>query len=329
MNISENKQTVESATTIAPQAQTALQGKKRKPKNMVNGLKTGCGLFAFLLLFPALFNFVVFWIYPNFDSIVMSFQGQFGEFTFGNYQWVLGQVFGGSGSGIIGEALRNTLIYFTVGYFVIQTWNIIVAYFFYKKIAMYKVFRFILNLPGMLAGLIMVTLYKNIIGPEGPIITWLYNAGVIGEKYMLLFDTRFAMGASVGYSLWLSVGSVYLWTSGALARVPTELLEAAQLDGITPFGELVHIILPMISGTLSTLYIIGAAGVLGSGGATMYLTFGEYGTMTLSFWIIKQVYTGAGTGTTTALGILMTLVSLPLVYLMKWISGKVVPDVSY
>ena len=85
----------------------------------------------------------------------------------------------------------------------------------------------------------------------------------------------------------------------------------------------------MIAGTLSTLYIIGISGILGAGGATLYLTFGEYGTMTLSFFFFLQVYTGQGSGTTSALGILMTAVSLPLVYFTKWLSGKIIPDVSY
>lgn len=303
--------------------------KKRKTRGIHNGLKVGSAWFAFLLLAPALFNFIVFWCYPNYSSIILSFQDLGGKFTLGNYKWVFSQLGTGGDAAIIREALINTLIFFSVGYFITQTWNIVIAYVFYKKLPGYRVFRFILNLPAMLGGLIMVSLYKNIIGPEGPIISWLYNAGWISERYMLLFDSRFAMTASVMYSVWLCIGGVYLWTSGALARVPQELLEAAKLDGITPFKEFIHIILPMIAGTLSTLYVIGIAGILGSGGATLYLTYGEYGTMTLSFWIFKQVYTGQGTGTTSALGILMTLVSLPLIYVTKWLSNKITPDVSY
>ena len=305
------------------------KSKKKKHHGIQNGLKLGCGLFALLLLVPALFNFILFWIVPNAGSIALSFQDTFGNFTFGNYQWVLSQLFSDSDGGLLLEALTNTLIFFSVGYFVIQTWNIIVAYLFYKKLPGYKIFRFILNLPGMLGGLIMVSLYKNLVGPEGPIISFLYDVGWISERYMLLYDPRFAMMTSVAYSLWLSIGGVYFWASGALARIPTELIEAAQLDGITPMKEFTHIILPMISGTLSTLYIIGISGILGAGGATLYLTFGEYGTMTLSFWITKQVYMGQGSGTTSALGILMTAVSIPLVYVTKWLSGKIIPDISY
>lgn len=304
---------------------------KKKPTHALrieNGLKCGSAWFAYLLLIPALFNFFLFWLYPNFNSIILSFQGIQGEWTFGNYLFVFEELFGSS-DGVFAIALRNTLLFFCQGYFITQTFNVVLAYFIYKKIAFSKFFRFILYLPNMFAGIILVSIYKNIIGSEGPIITFLYEHGLIGERIMLLDTTKYAIWASIAYSLWPSVGGVFLWCSGAMARIPKDLLEAAALDGITPWKEFIHIILPMISGTLSTLYIIGISGILGSGGATLYLTFGEYGTTTLSFWIFKQVYTGGGSGTSSALGILMTLVTIPLIFLVKYLAKKVTAEVSY
>lgn len=74
----------------------------------------------------------------------------------------------------------------------------------------------------------------------------------ISEKYALLYDSRFAMLVSVGYSLWMYVGGVLLWASGAMARVPKELLEAASLDGISWWGEIIYIIIPMIGEYIQT-----------------------------------------------------------------------------
>lgn len=303
--------------------------RKRKKFGTERGLRLGKSWFAYLLLAPALFNFGVFFIIPNISSVFLSFRDSYGTFTLGNYQWVLSQLFTKGGDGLISEAFRNTLIYFAVGYFIINAVNIIVAYALYKKMPGHRAARFLLNFPAMLGGLIMVSVYKSFIGSEGPIITFLYDHGIISEKITLLRDSRYALGASIGYSLWLCVGGTYLWTSGALARIPSDILEAAKLDGITPLKEFIHIILPMISGTLATIYIIGISGILSAGGATLFLTYGEYGTMTLSFWIYKQMYTGGGYGTSSALGILMTLVTIPLVYFTKWLTDKLIPDVSY
>ena len=232
-----------------------MKSNKRSNKiKIYNGIKYGKAWFAFLLLIPALFNFLVFWLYVNYNSIILAFSDK-GVFTLSHFKYVFEQFLGSSG-GIFVEALRNTLIYWSVGYFVIQTFNVLLAYFFFKKIAGYRFFRAFLYLPNFFAGIVMVTLYKNLIGPEGPLITFLFEKGLIAKRYMLLYTTGTAMPASVAYSLWICVGSVLLWTSGAMARIPKELLESAALDGVTPLQELIYIIIPMISGTLSTLYII-------------------------------------------------------------------------
>ncbi len=305
-----------------------MQRKKKNALRIENGLKCGTAWFPLLLLLPALFNFFLFWLYPNFDSILLSFQDVNGEWTIGNYSWVLEELFASS-DGVFAIAMKNTLLFFSEGYFITQTFNVVLAYFIYKKIFLGKFFRFILYLPNMLAGIILVSIYKNMIGPEGPLVTTLLKMGIIDQPIMFLNTTKYAMAASLVYSLWPCVGGVFLWASGAMARIPKDMLEAASLDGITPWKEFVYIVLPMISGTLSTLYIIGIAGILGAGGATLYLTFGEYGTMTLSFWIFKQVYTGGGTGTSSALGILMTLASIPLIFVVKALAKKFSAEVSY
>ena len=120
-----------------------------------------------------------------------------------------------------------------------------------------------------------------------------------------------------------------IYTMGAMARIPTECLEAAQLDGITPFKELIYLIIPMISGTLSTLYVLNMAGILNAGGATLYLTQGNYGTQTLSFWIFWSIYTGGSTGTSSALGLCMAAVTIPLMLFTKWLLGKFSKEVTY
>ena len=184
-------------------------------------------------------------------------------------------------------------------------------------------------LPNLLAGATLATIYKQLIAYNGPIIDMLYNWGWITERYQLLYSDRYAMTLSVVYSLWVCVGANMIYSLGAMARVPQEVLEAAQLDGVTPWQEFVHLILPLISGTLSTLYVLGLAGFLNAGGATLFLTNGNYNTQTLSFWIFWQIYTGGSTGTSSALGIMMTLVMLPVTYFVKWVAAKISPEVTY
>ncbi len=309
---------------------STLFTKKKGLKTVENGLKTGCGVFAWFLILPSLLTWLVFWLYVNFDSIVMSFQKpNTGAFTLDNFKYVFSSIFGSSGTGDLYYCVRNTLIYFCTNYFIVQTFNILLAYFFYKKITGYKAFRFLLYLPNLLAGAMLSTIYKELIAFDGPIMDFLLDIGAISKRYQFLATERYAMTFSVVFSLWLSVGSMLLWSLGAMARIPNELYEAAALDGITPMKEFAFITLPMISGTLSTLYVIGISGILNAGGATLFLTAGNYKTQTLSFWIFWQVFTGGSPNLISALGLTMTAFTLPLTLFVKWIAAKISPEVSY
>lgn len=302
---------------------------KRGALRIENGIKLGSPWFAWMLLMPAFLTWLVFWLYVNFDSIILSFTYD-GKFSLRNYIGIINN-FISSADSELGIALRNTVIYFFVNYFIVQTLNVLLAYFLYKKIKGYKFFRFFLYLPNLLAGAMLTTIYKELISYDGPIINFLYEMGIISKRLQLLRDVRTAMPMSVVFSLWVWVGGTMIYTVGAMSRIPQEVIEAAKLDGITPWQEFVHIILPLISGTLSTLYIIGAAGILSAGGATLFLTNGNYGTSTLTFWIFWGIYTGGTTnaGPSCALGILMTLITLPLTLFVRWLAGKISPEVSY
>ena len=283
--------------------------------------------FVLLMTGLAVFHLIVFYIYLNVEGILLSFQDLERKWTFGNYLYIFQQFI--HDDGIMKESLVNTLIYWAVGYFVIQTLNVIIAYFFYKKIRWHKFFLSIFYIHNIVGTVVMSLVYKQVIGPDGPLVEMLLKLGIISERLQFLNDSRYAMMASVGYSLWTLVGSVLLYSSAAMARIPQSMLEAAELDGITPFKEFVHIILPAISGTLSTLYLIGISGILYASGATLFLTEGMYGTMTFSFWMFHQLYAMNSTGTSAALGIVLMLITIPLVFFAKWLMAKMTSEVEY
>lgn len=313
--------------------QKSTFGKKRGALRFENGLKVGNPIFAISLIIPAFLTWAVFWLYVNINSFFLAFQtvkdGQT-VFTLQHFEWVINSLTDASTSSL-GVALKNTLSYFALNYLVIQTVNVLFAYFIYKRIACYKFLRFVMYLPNILSGLMLVTIFKEFISYRGPVVDFMMNFGLATNRAdcQFLYSSNTAMPMSMIYSLWLTIGGTYIYASGAMARIPTECLEAAQLDGITPFKELVYLIIPMISGTLSTLYVLGMAGILNAGGATLYLTQGNYGTQTLSFWIFWSIYTGGSTGTSSALGLCMAAVTIPLMLLTKWGFAKISPEVTY
>lgn len=307
--------------------------KKKGALKIENGLKVGSPLFAILLILPAFATWVVFWLYVNIDSFVLAFQtvkdGQT-VWTLQHFKWVFESLTNADSQGL-GVALKNTLSYFTLNYFWLQTLNVLFAYFMFKKIRGYKFFRFVMYLPNILSGIMLTTIFKEFISYRGPLVDLLMEWGWVTNRAdcQFLSNSATAMTVSLIYSCWMVIGGNMIYSMGAMARIPADTLEAAQLDGITPFKELIYLIIPMISGTLSTLYVLGISGILGAGGATMYLTQGNYGTQTLSFWIFWSIYTGGSTGTSSALGLCMAGVTMPLMFFTKWLLGKFTAEVTY
>ena len=283
--------------------------------------------FVFVMTFLAVFNLIVFYIYLNLEGFLISFQDMEGKWTIGNYTYILNQFI--MDDGTMRVALKNTLIYWAVGYFIVQTLNVFIAYFFFKKIRGYKFFRAIFYAPNIIGTAIMAMMYKQLIGPEGPLVDILLKTGVITERIQFLSDSRYAMIASVGYTLWLLTNGVMLYACGAMVRIPASTFEAASLDGISPWKEFIHIVIPCISGTLSTLYLIGIGSVFYASGATLFLTEGNYGTTTFTFWMFQQLYSANSTGTSSALGIILMLATIPIVVLTKWLFDKVTSEVEY
>ena len=113
-------------------------------------------------------------------------------------------------------------------------------------------------------------------------------------------------------------------------RIPEEVLEAARLDGVGMLRELVQIILPMVWPTLTTLIVFTFVGIFTASGPILLFTKGQYDTVTISYWILSVVMNPAGDARyASAVGLIFTLVALPIVLLVKWGMEKLQAATEY
>ena len=124
------------------------------------------------------------------------------------------------------------------------------------------------------------------------------------------------------YTLWMGLGMSLLW-NGAMNNISPEILEAGKIDGTNWLKELIFLIIPLIWPTLSVNLMFTVAGILGASGPILVFTGGNYGTTTLSFWIFKQVQYANNVELPATLGLLMSCISIPLVFLVRWLTEKV------
>ena len=305
---------------------------KQKKKSV--SWKKNQNIFLFcILLIPAL-NWLVFWLYVNISSFVLAFQTNTGEWSLINFTLFWDQLTSPYGE-TIGAGLLNTFAYFGLNLLVIFPLTLIISYFIYKRIAGYKAFRIIFFLPAIISGIVLVSVYTNMISPTGPIGALLKKMGVNMPEEGFLLNPDTATPAILIYCLWTGFTTNMIIISSAMSRVPVEVLESARLDGCSAFKELIFLILPMIWSSVSTLVIFLLTGIFNaSGPILLFHPDGGFNTMTLSFWIYQQVYGGGAYGGTgnyglvSCTGLIFTCIGVPIILFVRRMIEKI-PAVEY
>ncbi len=270
-------------------------------------------------------GFLLFFVYVNADSILMAFQrpdyssGKLIErWSLDNFQRIF-NTSGGDYKELI-ESLRNTLIFFFADLLIVFPLSIVMSYFFFKKIAGYKVFRFIYYLPTIISSSVLVVLFKYAIGSGGVVQAWRTKHGL---PYLnLLSKEPQALLTVLFYTITFSFGGNIIVIGGSMNGTNQEVLEAGRIDGCGWIRELVSLVIPMMWPTISTMLILRCAAVLSASGPILVFTKGANGTMTLSYLLYALVW-GGDNGQSkdlyyaSAVGIMMTLIVFPLAMIIK------------
>ena len=290
-------------------------------------------LFLFSVFLIPMIAFAVFWVYLNIQSLLNAFRLEVnGKLTWSFQNWqYFWQDLTKSGSMVdMPLILRNTLIFFFTNVCVILPISFVFSYFLFKKIRGYKFFRVIFFAPNLISAAVLATLYKFMLNPSlGGTITKLYTLFTGRASPNFLMNETYALGAVVAYCIWTGLSVNLVLFNGAMERVPQEVIEAAQIDGVGVGRELFGIILPMIWPTVSTLLITTTSGLFMASGPLLLLTNGAYGTNTLSFWIYQQVQAQVAPYYPATVGFIFTLVGVPIVLAVKRLAGKVFTEVQY
>lgn len=291
-----------------------------------NQIKSGAKVFAYILVIPALIHFLIFWLYVKYKSILMAFTVNIGGvevLSMENFAKLFREL--GRYDTDIYKCLLNTFKYWSV-HMIKTILCSAVAYFLYKKVYGYKIYRIIFFLPSMIPGMVYISIFRNFISTYGPL--WTVVNGVFGtEMPELLSNEATATNVILFYSLWSGFGAQMLIFVGTMNRIPEDVIDAATLDGCLGIKEYIFIVVPLIWETLATYLLIGFTGIFTASGPILYFTGGDFGTQTLSYWIFAQTRAGQY-NYPSAIGIFFTVLNLPIVFIVRKLMNKV-ETVSY
>jgi alpha-glucoside transport system permease protein len=112
--------------------------------------------------------------------------------------------------------------------------------------------------------------------------------------------------------IWLQTGFAMVVLSAAIKGVPTEITEAARLDGASERQLFRRIIVPMIRGSLVTVTITTAIVVLKIFDIVYVMTGGRFNTDVIAHQMIFQAFQFFNVGRASALAVILFIAVLPL-----------------
>ncbi len=278
---------------------------------------------------PAIIHLLVFWLGCQIETIRMAFtEYATGETNLANFDWAYKALFQGAADADLRLAFTNTLIFFALGCAMIPI-SMFFGYLIYRRTIGSAFMRLALYLPGAISGIMMAILYGKLMFPTGPLMTAIQKAAGYKEPimlqndnavlYIIIFDVLVGIGANL--VLWL----------GGMSRIPYDLIEYGKLEGIGPFREFGKVVLPLIWPTFVTMVSLQVIGIFGASGSILILTNGNNGSSTIAFWMYQMVQVGASWEyhRVAALGLIFTIVTIPLVVICRKVMNRFGEEVEY
>lgn len=113
--------------------------------------------------------------------------------------------------------------------------------------------------------------------------------------------------------VWVQTGFAMVVLSAAIKAVPTDVVEAARMDGAHGVSLLLHVTIPMIRGTLVVVFTTLMIITLKVFDIVRTVTGGNFGTQVLANEMYSQSFTQFNTGRGSALAVILFLAVLPLI----------------
>lgn len=312
-------------------------------------------IFCFCVLILFFIQFIVFWVYANINNIALAFQtyipgtaqnpGYFRFFTweegiFSSFAEFFGNIFSGNERYGLG-AIANGAYFHILSSFVCLPFSYMIAFILYKKLPATGFFKVVLYLPAILSGMVTIWLYRHMLesglgGESG------FVKQVLGMQFPKVFTeptyNRFVVSL---YVVFFGLPGSLLVNLGSMSRVPHELVEYGELEGISLWKEFCLITVPMIFPVLQVQCLGLFTGFFTAQGP-LYVLYGQDETgacanlATFGYNMFRDIAGGPEGDAAklrfsynSAAGLTIGLISIPIVQLTKALFDKLDPGAEF
>jgi lactose/L-arabinose transport system permease protein len=212
----------------------------------------------YFFLTPALLLFLIFMAYPIISSLLLSFHSQnspAGGFSLDNYQRLMGDT-------IFRKALTNTFFLLAIQVPIQLSLAMVLAVLLNNAVIKFRGgFRLIYFLPSITALFAVALIFKLLLNDEKGLINYVLNT--IGLPSIRWLTEPWTAKLSLVMAItWRWTGYNMVIYLASLQSIPTELYEAAELDGANGLDRFLNITLPLMRPTILLTTVLSTIGTM-------------------------------------------------------------------
>ena len=281
-------------------------------------------LSGWLFVLPALAVLGVFWIWPVLDSVYLSFTNW--DMVAPTYKMVgLKNYTSLINSSAFQQSLKNTFV-FAVGVTIpTLLLGFLIALVMNRATFGVGVYRTIMFAPYITPMIAASIVWSWIYEPRVGILNYLLGlVGLPASKWNQSMST--AMLSVIIVTVWKQAGYTMIFYLEGLRKVPKTLLEAAEIDGASPFQRLINVVLPMVSPTTFFLLIMSTISTMQAYDQIQVLTQGgpAGATRTVLYYYYQEAFSKFNTGKASAIALFLVLITVGLSLIETAASRKMV-----
>ena len=259
--------------------------------------------------------------YPAVQTILFSFQkvglrGPMGWIGIENFQRLLGNP-------VFFTAWRNILVFIVLNLGLGGLGSLVLALMIHEMRRLAPFFRLIVYLPALIPGTVAIIIWRIMYQPEWGILNNLFKAVGLSPQPWLQ-DPALVKPAMVMIMIWVGAGASTLIYLAALQDIPKDIIEAAELEGLSPLQRIWHIVLPLMRTRIQMLLVFQVIAVAQIFTEPFLLTQGGPGTstMTPALVLYNTAFLNLDFGLAAAWGVSMLVILSVFSVLAVWLRKK-------
>jgi multiple sugar transport system permease protein len=280
-------------------------------------------LWGYLFILPWLLGLLFFHAGPVLASLYLSFT-DYDILSAPRWVGLKNYVYAMTGDALFWPSLGRTFYYALAFVPLALLASLLLALLLNRSMRGTTIFRTLFFLPHLTPAAALGILWAWLLNPDlGPINLALQAMGL--PPYPFLTDKDTVIPSMVMMAVWTAAGGngMLIFLAG-LQGVPTDLLEAAEIDGAGVWSKFRHVTLPMMTPTIFFNLVLGIIGALQVFTVSIVATGGgpSYGSWFLALHIYQQAFAFIRLGYGSALAWLFLVIVLALTALNFGLSRR-------